>query len=99
MTANATFDFVPDRNDRRAVPYVVADGGYLRQRTLVGRGRGTPGLQPFISTEGTVSAGLGARIVSDGHSRGGILRNYGEIPTLQTTERMTLPLNIAESTS
>jgi hypothetical protein len=62
ITGNITFDFVPDGHDRRVVPYVVAGGGYLRQRTLVGRGPGTPGLQPFISTEGTVSAGLGARV-------------------------------------
>jgi hypothetical protein len=62
VTGNITFDFVRDTHDRRVVPYVVAGGGYLRQRTLVGRGPGTPGLQPFISSEGTVSAGLGARI-------------------------------------
>jgi hypothetical protein len=62
VTGNLTFDFVRDGHDRRVVPYVVAGGGYLRQRTLVGRGPGTPGLQPYSSSEGTVSAGVGVRI-------------------------------------
>jgi hypothetical protein len=62
VTGNITFDCVPDGHDRRVVPYVVAGGGYLRQRTLVGRGPGTSGLRTFISSEGTVSAGLGARV-------------------------------------
>jgi hypothetical protein len=62
VTGNVTFDFLREGNQRRVVPYVVGGGGYLRQRTLVGRGPGTPGLQPFTSSEGTVSAGLGARV-------------------------------------
>jgi hypothetical protein len=62
VTGNVTFDFLRDSNERSVVPYVVAAGGYLRQKTLVGRGPGTPGLQPFTSSEGTVSAGLGARV-------------------------------------
>jgi hypothetical protein len=51
-----------DDRTRRVVPYFAAGGGYLRQRTLVGRGPGSTGLVPFTSGEGTVSAGLGARI-------------------------------------
>jgi hypothetical protein len=62
VTGNITFDVLREGNKRRVVPYVVAGGGYLRQRTLVGRGPQTPGLRPFISSEGTVSAGLGARV-------------------------------------
>ena len=62
ITGNVTFDFVRDDSNRRVVPYVAAGGGYLRQRTLVGRGPGVPGLAPFTSSEGTVSGGIGARI-------------------------------------
>jgi len=62
VTLNLTFDFFRDDGDRRVAPYLVAAGGYLRQRTLVGRGPGAPGLVPFISSEGTASAGFGARI-------------------------------------
>ena len=62
VTANLTFDVVPDNGERRTVPYVVAGGGYLRQRTLVGRGPGVPGLESFVSGEGTVSVGFGARV-------------------------------------
>jgi hypothetical protein len=36
--------------------------GPCAQRTLVGRGPGVPGLAPFTSSEGTVSAGIGARV-------------------------------------
>jgi hypothetical protein len=62
VTGNVTFDFVRDGHNRRVVPYVAAGGGYLRQRTLVGRGPGVPGLTPFTSGEGTVSGGIGARV-------------------------------------
>jgi hypothetical protein len=62
VTGNITFDVVRDVDNRRVVPYVAAGGGYLRQRTLVGRGPGVPGLAPFISSEGAVSAGIGARV-------------------------------------
>jgi hypothetical protein len=62
VTGNVAFDFVRDRDNRRFVPYVAAGGGYVRQRTLVGRGPGIPGLAPFTSGEGTVSAGIGARV-------------------------------------
>ena len=57
-----TFDIVPDDGRRRVVPYLVAGGGYLRQKTLVGGGPGSTALVPFTSSEGTMSAGLGARI-------------------------------------
>ncbi len=62
VTANMTFDIVPDDGRRRVVPYLVAGGGYLRQKTLVGGGPGSTALVPFTSSEGTMSAGLGARI-------------------------------------
>ena len=62
VTANMTFDIVPDDGKRRVVPYLVAGGGYLRQKTLVGGGPGSTALVPFTSSEGTMSAGLGARI-------------------------------------
>ena len=62
VTANVTFDFVRDDGRRRIVPYVVAGGGYLRQKTLVGGGPGSTAVVPFTSSEGTMSAGLGARI-------------------------------------
>jgi hypothetical protein len=62
VTGTITLDFLRDENKRPVVPYAVAGGGYLRQRTLVGRGPLTPGLQPFVSGEGTVSAGFGARV-------------------------------------
>jgi len=62
ITANMTFDIVRDDGGRRVVPYLVAGGGYLRQKTLVGGGPGSTALVPFTSSEGTMSAGLGARI-------------------------------------
>jgi hypothetical protein len=62
ITGVLTFDFVHDDGRLRMVPYLVAGGGYLRQKTLVGRGPGSPGLQPFTSGEGTLSGGLGVRI-------------------------------------
>ena len=62
VTANMTFDFVRDDGGRRIVPYLVAGGGYLRQKTLVGGGPGSTALVPFTSSEGTMSAGIGARI-------------------------------------
>jgi Outer membrane protein beta-barrel domain len=62
VTANVTFDFVRDDGRRRIVPYLVAGGGYLRQKTLVGGGPGSTALVPFTSGEGTMSAGIGARI-------------------------------------
>ena len=62
VTANMTLDIVPDDGRRRVVPYLVAGGGYLRQKTLVGGGPGSTALVPFTSSEGTMSAGLGARI-------------------------------------
>ena len=61
VTANVTFDFLRD-DGRRIVPYLVAGGGYLRQKTLVGGGPGSTALVPFTSSEGTMSAGIGARI-------------------------------------
>jgi opacity protein-like surface antigen len=62
VTGNVTFDFALDGHGRRVVPYIAAGAGYVRQRTLVGRGPGVPGLAPFTSGEGTVSGGIGARI-------------------------------------
>ena len=62
VTANMTFDIVRDDGGRRVVPYLVAGGGYLRQKTLVGGGPGSTALVPFTSSEGTMSAGIGARI-------------------------------------
>ena len=62
ITGTLTFDFIRDDGSPRVVPYFVAGGGYLRQKTLVGRGPGSPGLRPFTSGEGTVSGGMGARI-------------------------------------
>ena len=44
------------------MPYLAAGGGYLRQKTLVGGGPGSTSLVPFTSSEGTMSAGVGARI-------------------------------------
>jgi hypothetical protein len=62
VTGNVAFDFVRDRDRRRVVPYIAAGGGYVRQRTTVGRGPDTPGLARFTSGEGTMSAGVGARV-------------------------------------
>jgi Outer membrane protein beta-barrel domain len=62
VTANMTFDIVRDDDRRRVVPYLAAGGGYLRQKTLVGGGPGSTALVPFTSSEGTMSAGVGARI-------------------------------------
>lgn len=62
ITGVLTFDVVRDDGTQRVVPYIVASAGYLRQRPLLGRGPGLPGLAPFVSTEGTVSGGVGARI-------------------------------------
>ena len=62
VTANMTFDIVRDDGRRRVVPYLAAGGGYLRQKTLVGSGPGSTALVPFTSGEGTMSAGIGARI-------------------------------------
>ena len=62
VTANMTFDIVRDDGRRRVVPYLAAGGGYLRQKTLVGGGPGSTALVPFTSSEGTMSAGIGARI-------------------------------------
>ena len=62
VTGNITVDFVRDNGDRRVVPYLAAGGGYLRQRTLVGSGPESTALRPFVSSEGTVSGGVGVRI-------------------------------------
>lgn len=62
VTGNVTFDFIQDDGVRRFVPYLAAGGGYLRQKALVGSGPGSTALRPFTSSEGTVSAGFGARI-------------------------------------
>jgi len=62
VTANLTFDIVRDDGRRRVVPYLAVGGGYLRQKTLVGGGPGSTAVVPFTSSEGTMSAGLGARI-------------------------------------
>ena len=67
VTANMTFDFVRDDGRRRIVPYLAAGGGYLRQKTLVGSGPGSTALVPFTSSEGTMSAGVGARIALGSH--------------------------------
>ncbi len=67
VTANMTFDIVPDDGRRRVVPYLVAGGGYLRQKTLVGGGPGSTALVPFTSSEGTMSAGVGARLALGSH--------------------------------
>lgn len=50
------------------VPYLAAGGGYLRQKTLVGSGPGSTALVPFTSSEGTMSAGVGARIALGSHT-------------------------------
>ena len=62
VTGNVTVDFIRDEPGRRVVPYVAAGGGYLRQRTIVGSGPGSTVLQPFASSEGTLSGGLGVRV-------------------------------------
>ena len=67
VTANMTFDIVRDDGRRKVVPYLVAGGGYLRQKTLVGGGPGSTALVPFTSSEGTMSAGVGARIALGSH--------------------------------
>ena len=67
VTANMTFDIVRDDGRRRVVPYLAAGGGYLRQKTLVGSGPGSTSLVPFTSSEGTMSAGVGARIALGSH--------------------------------
>ena len=67
VTANMTFDIVRDDGRRPIVPYLVAGGGYLRQKTLVGSGPGSTALVPFTSSEGTMSAGVGARIALGSH--------------------------------
>jgi hypothetical protein len=67
VTANVTFDIVRDDGRRRIVPYLAAGGGYLRQKTLVGGGPGSTALVPFTSSEGTMSAGVGARIALGSH--------------------------------
>jgi len=63
VTGNITFDLMHDDGVRRVVPYLAAGGGYLRQKTIVGSGPGSAALRPFTSSEGTVSGGLGVRIV------------------------------------
>jgi len=67
VTANMTFDIVPDDGRRKVVPYLVAGGGYLRQKTVVGGGPGSTALVPFTSGEGTMSGGVGARIALGSH--------------------------------
>jgi hypothetical protein len=62
FTGNVTYDLVSSRDNRRVVPYVVVAGGMVRQRTIVGSGPNSPVLQPFVSSEGHVSGGIGARI-------------------------------------
>jgi hypothetical protein len=62
VAGTLTFEANRDASWPRIVPYLVVGGGYLRQKTVVGRGPGNPGLAPFISSEPTVSAGIGARI-------------------------------------
>jgi hypothetical protein len=62
ITGAATFDFVRDDGRSRFVPYLAVAGGYLRQKTLVGSGPGSTALVPFVSSEGTLSGGVGARI-------------------------------------
>jgi hypothetical protein len=60
VTGNITFDLVGD--GAPVVPYIVAGGGFIRQKTLVGSGPGSTMLQTFSSSEGTFSGGAGARI-------------------------------------
>ena len=67
VTANLTLDIVRDDGTRRVVPYFAAGGGYLRQKTHVGGGPGSTALVPFTSSEGTMSAGAGARIAVGSH--------------------------------
>ena len=62
VTGNVTVDFIGDEPGRRVVPYVAAGAGYLRQRTIVGSGPGSTVRQPFTSSEGTLSGGLGVRV-------------------------------------
>jgi hypothetical protein len=62
VTGGVTFDLIRDDGVRRIIPYLVAGGGYLRQKTIVGSGPGSPVLQPFTASEGTVSGGLGVRL-------------------------------------
>ncbi len=66
-TSNQTFAgtlaFDLRQAGRRITPYVMVTGGAIRQRTLVGTGPGGPLiLQPFVSWEGTVAGGVGARV-------------------------------------
>lgn len=57
-----TYDVRP-AGASRVVPYLIVTGGALRQRTLVGTGpNGPPVLVPFVSWEGTIAGGVGARI-------------------------------------
>ena len=67
VTANMTFDIVRDDGRRRIVPYLAVGGGYLRQKTTVGSGPGSTAIVPFTSSEGTMSAGVGARIALGSH--------------------------------
>jgi hypothetical protein len=57
VTGNATLDLGPASagRPRRAVPYVLAGGGFSRSRLQVGTG-------PFINNEGALTGGLGVRI-------------------------------------
>ena len=61
VTGNLTFDFVRETAGRRVVPYLAVGGGFIRQRTLVGSGPGSTTLQPYTTSEGTVSGGAGVR--------------------------------------
>jgi hypothetical protein len=67
VTANMTFDIVRDDGGRWIVPYLAVGGGYLRQKTTVGSGPGSTARVPFTSSEGTMSAGAGARIALGSH--------------------------------
>ena len=67
VTASMTFDIVRDDGRRRIVPYLAVGGGYLRQKTTVGSGPGSTAIVPFTSSEGTMSAGVGARIALGSH--------------------------------
>ena len=62
ITGNLTFDFVCDDGTRRVIPYLASGGGYLRQTATVGSGPGSTERIRFTSGEGTVSAGVGARV-------------------------------------
>ena len=68
VTGNITFDFIRDHPDGASCPCsFAAGGGYLRQKPLSAADQNPRRCVPFTSIEGTVSAGLGARIAIGSH--------------------------------